>query len=112
MTQPVLTNYPQQKEEHGGEYYKISREPLRVQIRSLPYICIIIWNAICCVTTYFYLSTMHSQLIWLFGSEEAATSGTQIFSLLFMIFPFLSVPLTGWYATTISLLLFRAALTM
>jgi hypothetical protein len=73
------------KMENRGEYYPISRQPLRVQAKSLAYWLLVAWNCICCITTYFYLGNMHEQLLWLFGDEEAATAGTQLFSLFFMV---------------------------
>lgn len=73
------------KMENKGEYYAISRQPLRVQAKSLAYWLVVVWNCICCITTYFYLGNMHEQLVWLFGDEAAAKSGTQLFSLFFMV---------------------------
>jgi MFS family permease len=85
-----------EKTEKCAEFYPVSLQPLRKQALSTQYISVVLWNAAMGVTTYFYLSSLHDQLIWLFGSAEMANKGTEIFSFLFMIFPFLAVPFTGW----------------
>jgi MFS family permease len=85
-----------EKTEKCNEFYPISLQPLRKQALSMQYIAVLLWNAIMGVTTYFYLSSVNSQLIWLFGSQEIADRGTEIFSFLFMICPFVAVPFTGW----------------
>lgn len=85
-----------EKTSENKEFYPVSLLPLRKQALSPQFIAVLIWNGLMGVTTYFYLSTLSSQLIWLFGSQEAADRGTEIFSFLFMICPFVAVPFTGW----------------
>lgn len=95
LLQPKRPVINEKTSEHR-EFYPISLQPLRKQALSPQFIAVLVWNGLMGVTTYFYLSTLSSQLIWLFGSQEAADRGTEIFSFLFMICPFVAVPLTGW----------------
>lgn len=85
-----------EKTDKSTEFYPVSLQPLRKQATSLQYVTVMIWNCVMGVTTYFYLSSLNSQLIWLFGSQELADRGTEVFSFLFMICPFVAVPFTGW----------------
>jgi len=85
-----------EKADEATEFYPVSLQPLRKQATSVQYIAALLWNAIMGMTTYFYLSTLNGQLVWLFGSQHLADRGTEVFSFLFMICPFVAVPLTGW----------------
>lgn len=86
----------QYENEPGKEYYPISSLTLGKQLKSFVFWSIVFWNCVVCVTSYFYISTLNNQMIWLFGDLQRAQRGSEIFSLMFIIFPFAAVPLTGW----------------
>eukprot|EP01130_Rhizamoeba_saxonica_P017499 TRINITY_DN8499_c0_g1_i1.p1 TRINITY_DN8499_c0_g1~~TRINITY_DN8499_c0_g1_i1.p1 ORF type:complete len:557 (-),score=54.02 TRINITY_DN8499_c0_g1_i1:43-1692(-) len=57
---------------------------------------LILWSVSCIVGTYFYLITLREQLLWILGDDDLVDKAANLYSILFLFCPMLSVPLTGF----------------
>ena len=94
---PFISDDTNSSTESGSkEYYHLSSKPLRAQLKSPLFWGIVAWNAISCVATYYYLSTINSQVYELFGSQEVANHASEVISFMFMTCPIFAVLISGW----------------
>jgi len=65
-------------------------------LTSLKFWLFVIWGSVGLTSSYFYMSTLHSQLLWRFDDKNFADSATVWFSTLLFFAGLFSVPITGW----------------